>query len=251
MDSEPQKLPLQMRRLDKQEIVIPDLSTVPPLVTAGVSVPAIPSTSAAAAPPVPAPQASSPVRGAPGMRSSLMPVAAALAEASSSGPATLAVYRQKMELPAQFSAPPPRPPERPLFSLAEALALGFTSLCIAGAYGLLNVMPMLRLVAVGGDFPWPRLAASLVAPSLLILLLAWRQRLLTLMLWGLMLLAALAVGGLGCLLLVARELLVLPPAQLVFLPSSGQALGGALLLAAALLLCSLVCIWKRSRSGSL
>jgi hypothetical protein len=243
MDSEPRKIPLQMRRLDKQEIVIPDLSAVPSPDATGLPVPAAPSSPAEApsspvvvAPPVPVPHASSPFRGAPGMRSSLMPAVAPPDEVPPVAPVVLAVHRQKVELPSQFSAPPPPPPDQPSFSLAGALALGFTALCIVGAHGLLVVMPMLRLVAEGGEFPWPRLAASLVVPFLVILLLALRRRLLTLILWGLILLAVLATGGLGCLLLVARELLPLPPAQLVLLPSSSQVLGGALLLAAALFL---------------
>lgn len=244
MEPEPRKIPLQMRRLDKQEIVIPDPSPVPPPAAAvspdAVVPPASAPAPAAAAPSVPVSRASSPFRSSPGLRSSLMPTAAAVppppGEAPNAVPATLAVHRQRVELPAHFAAPPPRPPDRPSFSVAEALALGFTALCVAGAYGLLVIMPMARLVAVGGEFPWSRLAASLVAPSLAILLLALRKRLLTLILWGLILLAALATGGVGCLLLMARELLPLSPAQLVLLPGSGEALGGAFLLAAALFL---------------
>ncbi|MFA5205295.1 MAG: hypothetical protein WC708_12935 [Lentisphaeria bacterium] len=263
-----ENLPIQMRRLEKKAILIPDDETAtaaaavspaaavpPPAPPRGSPVAAEPLAEAPPVSPVaggPAPAAAPPpsaaamrttVRSAPGMRSapgawrpavSAEPAEAPPAGGGGAGAGGLSVRRERVEIPAEIATAPARLPARPVLNAADLTALALSVLCVLGAFVLASVLPLVRAAATCGDFAWNRLAVEMAAPFLVILLVALRRQVLTLVVWVGVLLAAGGLLGLGAVLLLARSLLSLPPEEMALLPSSADALGAGLLLVGAL-----------------
>ena len=150
------------------------------------------------------------------------------------GAGGLSVRRERVEIPPEIATAPARLPDQPALSAADVSALALSVLCVLGAFVLASVLPLVRAAAAGGDFAWNRLAVEMVVPFLVILLIALRKQILTIVVWVGVLLAAVGLLGLGAVLLVARSLLSLAPEEMALLPTSAGALGAGLLLVGAL-----------------